>query len=109
MKIFFEKFFEKSAHFSICPHKGVKNRLFRGANKNVKLEGVEFNITGTKLNDIKETTYDRFVELTAEEVTANDGATDGKKVVYYLLKDGTYTTEPANQAAEGDRRDRKEF
>ncbi len=45
-----------------------------------KLKDVEFVVTGTALNDIKETTYERYVKVA-------EGTGD-----YYLLKDGSYTT-----------------
>ena len=82
---------------------GIELNKIDGKDKNKKLKDVVFNITATSLNDIKETTYDRYVKLTADEITANNEAEDSaKKEVYYRLKDGTYTKEAASTAAEGE-------
>ena len=67
---------------------GIELEKIDGSDTSKKLQGVVFTIKGEKLNDIKETTYERFVEVAS-------GGT------YYLLKDGTYTdTAPTNQTAD---------
>ncbi len=67
---------------------GIELEKIDGQDSSKKLQGVVFTIKGEKLNDIKETTYERFVEVAS-------GGT------YYLLTDGTYTeTAPNDQTAD---------
>ena len=67
---------------------GIELEKIDGQDSSKKLQGVVFTIKGDKLNDIKETTYERFVEVAS-------GGT------YYLLTDGTYTeTAPNAQTAD---------